>query len=295
MRSASAAVVRDLQPTTAYEPPSVGSILTIARKEIRDALRNKWFLLYTIAFAALALGLSSLALAGTGQYGFGGFGRTAASLINLVMLIVPLMALTAGAGSLANERERGTLDYLLAQPISRLEVLLGKYLGLALALLASLCLGFGICAAVIGARSGGADALPFLRLVMLAYALALCMLSLGMLISAFARRGGLALAATVFAWLALVFLGDLGLMGSTLAFKLNVTQMLSLAMLSPLQVFKMASLSSIHASLDVLGPAGLYATQHWGDRLPWLFAGVLAAWVILPLALAQMVLKRGVA
>jgi Cu-processing system permease protein len=83
-------------------------------------------------------------------------------------------------------------------------------------------------------------------------------------------------------------------MGSTLAFKLNVQQMLGLAMLSPLQVFKMASLSSIHASLDVLGPAGLYATQHWGERLPFLFAGVLVGWIVTPLALAQIVfLRRG--
>jgi Cu-processing system permease protein len=186
------------------------------------------------------------------------------------------------------------LNYLLAQPVSRFEILLGKYLGLALALLASLCLGFGICAAVIGARGAGADALSFLKLVMLAYALALYMLSVGMLISAFARRSSVALAATVFAWLGLVFLGDLGLMGSTLAFKLNVQQMLGMAMLSPLQVFKMASLSSIHASLDVLGPAGLYATQHWGDRLGCIFAGVFAAWIVLPLALAQLVfIRRG--
>jgi Cu-processing system permease protein len=288
------AALATCMPATREPLIDVRSVVTIARKEVRDALRNKWFLFYSIAFAALALSLASLALAGTGRYGFGGFGRTAASLINLVMLIVPLMALTAGAGSLAGERERGTLNYLLAQPVSRLEIVLGKYLGLAIALLASLCLGFGLCAGVIAGRGSGADAASFLRLVMLAYALALCMLSVGMLISAFARRSAVALAAAVFTWLALAFLGDLGLMGSTLAFKLNVTQMLMLALVSPLQVFKMASLSSIHASLDVLGPAGLYATQHWGPRLPLIFGAALAAWIVLPLAAAHIIfLRRG--
>ena len=76
---------------------SLTTIWTLAQKELRDALRNRWFLLYTVAFAVLALAFSYLALAGAGMVGFAGFGRTAASLINLVLLIMPLMALTIGA------------------------------------------------------------------------------------------------------------------------------------------------------------------------------------------------------
>ena len=97
-------------------------------------------LLYTLAFIGLALALSYMSLAGAGISGFAGFGRTAASLINLVLLIIPLMALTVGAQSLAHEAEQGTLAYLLAQPVTRAEVFAGKYLGLAMSLLASLAL-----------------------------------------------------------------------------------------------------------------------------------------------------------
>lgn len=267
---------------------SLRTIAALARKEIRDSLRNKWFVLYTIAFGVLALGLSLLSQVGTGQYGFGGFGRTAASLINLVMLIVPLMALTAGAASLAGERERGTLNYLLSQPVSRFEVLSGKYLGLAIAMLASLALGFGISATVIAALGSGADAGAFLRMVALAYALSLAMLSTGFVLSAMARSGGVATAAALFVWLALVFVCDLGLMGGTIAFKLQVQQLFALSLINPLQVFKMAAIGSIHASLDVLGPAGLYATQTFGGALGLMFGAVLAAWIILPLAAAHV-------
>ena len=55
----------------------------------------------------------------------------------LVLLVVPLMGLSLGALGLAAERERGTLDYLLAQPVSRAEIFLGKYVGLAAAMLAT--------------------------------------------------------------------------------------------------------------------------------------------------------------
>jgi Cu-processing system permease protein len=270
----------------------VRSILTIAAKELRDSLRNRWFILYTAAFTILALGLSYMSLAGTGRYGFGGFGRTAAGLINLTMLIVPLMALTAGAGSIAGERDRGTLGYLLSQPVSRLEVIAGKYLGLALALLASLALGFGVSAAVIAWRSGSADAQHYVRLVGAAYLLSLAMLSTGFVVSVIARRGGIALAASVFLWLAFVFVGDLGLMVGTLAFRLQAPQLFSLALLNPLQVFRLAAMTGIHASLDVLGPAGLYATQTLGYRLDGVLAAAMLAWIVLPLAAAMLIFSR---
>ena len=134
------------------------TVLILAQKELRDARRNRWFLLYTLAFAGLSLGLAWLALAGAGSHGLAGFGRTSASLINLVLLIVPLQGLTLGALCLAGEREKGTLLYLLAQPINQAELLLGKYIGLAVALLGSLALGFGLTGLLIAVYGGAAQA-----------------------------------------------------------------------------------------------------------------------------------------
>ncbi len=260
-------------------------VATLLKKEINDSLNNRWFVLYAAAFTGLALLLSWLSLSGggTGYSGFAGFGRTAASLVNLVLLIVPLMALTLGAGSLAGERERGTLSYLLSQPVNRAEVLLGKYLGLATALLGALALGFGLSGLIIAGRGGQTDAGAYALLVSFAFVLALGMLSLGFLISVLARKAAVATGVALFLWLTLVFIGDLGLMGTTLAFKLPIATLFNLALLNPLQVFKMSALISINASLDVLGPAGIYAMQTYRDSLTWLFLGSLLAWIVLPL------------
>ena len=111
----------------------IAALAAIAGKEFRDSLRTRWFWLYTIAFTLLAAGLSYLASAYAGLAGVRGFGRTAAGLVNLVLLIVPLMGLTAGAQALAGERERGTLLYLLSQPVDRAELVLGKWWQLATA------------------------------------------------------------------------------------------------------------------------------------------------------------------
>lgn len=271
---------------------NVSILTTLAAKELRDSLRNKWFLLYTIAFGVLSLGLAYLSLAGMGTAGFGGFGRTAAGLINLVLLVVPLMGLTIGATAIAGERDRGTLVGLLTQPISRAEIFLGKYLGLAGAMLATLGIGFGLSALMMAWRGGSTSAGAYLTLIALAYTLSLAMLSVGMLVSVMTSRSASALGIAVFLWLTFALLGDLGLMGGTLLFKLQASDMFSLALFNPLQVFKMASVQSVGASLDVLGPAGLYATRRYGDWLPLIFAGSLAAWIVGPLLLSLVAFSR---
>jgi Cu-processing system permease protein len=266
---------------------SLTTIWTFAQKELRDALRNRWFLLYTAAFAVLALAFSYLALAGAGIVGFAGFGRTAASMINLVLLIVPLMALTVGSQSLAGEWERGTLSYLLAQPVHRYEIFLGKYLGFALSLLASLALGFGISGLVMAlAGTGAADPTQYLTLMVLAFLLSLAMLSVGFLVSAFTRRASVAVGIGLFLWLAFVFLGDLGIMGTSMALRVPIANLFALSLTNPLQVFKMAAILDIRATLDILGPAGIYAFQRYGEGLLAIFLAVLALWTIVPAALA---------
>jgi Cu-processing system permease protein len=269
-----------------------GNLGAMALREYREALSSRWFVLYSIAFVALGLGVSYLSAASSGAAGVSGFGRTSAGLINLVILVVPLMAMTAGAGTIASDRERGMLAYLLAQPVSRLEVLLGKYAGLAGALLTSICLGFGVCAAVLAGKGGGAGASQFAVLVGLTFMLALSTLGVGVLISVLARKASVATGTAVFAWLALVFFSDLGMMAGTLAWRMRVQSLFGMALCNPCQVFKMWSLNTVDASLDVLGPAGMYATDTFDRWLPWMFGAALGAWIVLPLCAAAMAFNR---
>lgn len=264
-------------------------IWTLAQKELRDALHNRWFVLYTLAFTALALAFSYLALAGAGIVGFAGFGRTAASLINLVLLIVPLMALTIGAQSLAGEQERNTLAYLLAQPISRADIFIGKYVGLLLSLLAALTLGFGISGLVMALNgTGAAEPMAYVLLVVLAFLLSLTMLSVGFLISTLSKRTGVAVGIGLFLWLCFVFFGDLGMMGTAITLQMPIDTLFWVSLINPLQLFKMAAILNIQATLDILGPAGIYAMQRYGDSLLVLFLAMLSLWAIVP-ALAAYV------
>lgn len=270
----------------------LSNVLTITRRELREAIGSRWFVLYSLAFAALGLGVSYASAASSGGSGVAGYGRTAAGLINLVLLVVPLMALTAGAGTIAGDRERGMLGYLLAQPISRTELLLGKFFGLVLALACSLALGFGACAAVLATQNSQTSPMGLVRLAGLALFLATAMLSVGILISCLARRSNVAIGTAIFIWLTLVFATDLVLMAATMTLHLTIEQLFGLSLMNPMQVFKMWSLQSIDASLDVLGPAGLYAQESFHASLAWMFAGTLFAWIAVPLGAAIVRFNR---
>jgi Cu-processing system permease protein len=268
------------------------NVITISLKELQDARRNRWYLIYVLVFTGLSLALAWMGMTGLGDYGLAGFGRTAASIINIVLLVVPLMGLTLGAISLAGERERNTLQYLLAQPVTQFEVLFGKYLGLAIALFSALVLGFGISGIFIALQGGSAEINLYLLMVLLAFMLALVSLSLGFLISSMVRKGSTAISIALFIWLLLLIFGDLGLMGTSIMLRLGVGQLLTLTLLNPMQIFKIAAILNIRGSLEVLGPAGIYALRTYGNQLMPGLIGILLAWTLLPLTFAYYAFRR---
>ncbi len=263
----------------------------IARRELRESLRNKWLWLFAIGFAVLALALSQAGLATAGYSGLGGFGRTAASLINVILLFAPLIGLSVGSNVLAADRERGTLLYLMAQPVSKSEIFWGKSLGAAMAVACALALGFGLAAlGLASSRDGHADV--YLMLVGFTLLLAFASLAIGFVIGARARKGATAMGMALLVWLVLVFGGDLGLLGVTVALRPSPDVLVAGLFANPLQVFKLGAIYGLRATLDTLGVAGQYAMYRFGAALPWVLAGLLVAWSVGGFGLAFAMFNR---
>lgn len=271
---------------------SLRVVLLVAAKELRDAWRNRWFALFTATFAALALALAWVGVAGLLGSGVAGFGRTAASLVNLTLLVVPLMGLLLGAASIAGERDRGSLLYLLAQPVAPWEVVAGKFLGLLCAVSASLLLGFGGAAAVLAWRGSGGGIGSYLAFLGLAVMVGAAALSVGLAISVQAPRGSAAVGIALFAWVVFVVLGDLGLMGTALVLDLSGRTLLTALVVNPLQAFKVATLEVLHGGLETLGPAGLWARHELGAAVVPALLGILFLWVAIPATWAAWALQR---
>lgn len=271
-----------------------GNTLTVlTRKELRDALRNRWFLADAAALLVLSTALSLLVYLTGATSPVSGFGRTAASLVNLMLLLVPLIGLTLGGLALAGDRERGALEFWLTQPISTGTYFAAKAIGLGGALAAAVSLGFGT-SAVFLLLVGATDPLAYLVLAGLTVLLAWTSLALGLLLSSRCARTSTAVSLAVGLWLFLVLLGDLGLIGTALAVRLPPGWLLAFALGNPVEAYRIAALRLLAGSLELLGPAGLYADERFGPVLPFLLTVLLLLWTLVSTSVAYALLRREV-
>ncbi|MBI4279040.1 MAG: ABC transporter permease [Armatimonadetes bacterium] len=256
-------------------------VRVIARQEMEVALRDRWLLAIGMAFTALILGSAALALAGAEIAGLAAFDRSAAALVNLTVLFIPLLGLGVGAGSIAGERESGALGVLLAQPVSRGQVFAGKYAGVASAVCAAILLGYGLAGIALSMRAGTAHLAAYLTLAALSALLGLAMAGVGLAVSAVASNRMRALGAALVLWLALVLLSDLGILATAVVARVGVGTIFWLAMLNPVDVYRVAAILATGGSPDLTGPVGLYAAARFGaEGLQWVLTGLLAAWAL---------------
>lgn len=85
-------------------------VRVIAAKEYRDRIRNRWVLAVALIFALFALAIAYFGSAQQGEVGFRGIDVTVASLVSLVIYLVPLIALILGYDAIVGEKERGSLE-----------------------------------------------------------------------------------------------------------------------------------------------------------------------------------------
>ena len=258
----------------------------IAARELREAMRSRWFVMAAACFLVLSLGLSMLGLAGAQRSGLAGFDRTTASLLNLALVFVPLVTLTLGGLSIAGEIEDQSLGLLLAQPVTRFEVFAGKYLGLLAAVAASIAAGFGTTGVIVGWSAGG-DVRAFLGLVAITLLLAAATLGIGTALSIALRSRARVVGAAFSVWLALVYVSDLGTIGLVVARNLAPGQVFVLALANPVQQARVLGTLALSDRLDVLGPVGIFGLDRFGTT------GLVGVLIAALLATALVTLGAG--
>ena len=116
----------------------------ITGKEVRDSLRNRWVLAATMLLAALALSLGFLGSTPTGSVKVDPLTVTVVSLSSLSIFLIPLIAMLLSYDALIGEIERGTMALLLSYPVSRVQILAGKFIGHIIILTLATAAGYGL-------------------------------------------------------------------------------------------------------------------------------------------------------
>lgn len=261
-------------------------IAAVARTEIRIALRNRWVAIAVVMMALFSMVLSAAGSAPTGQLGVDKLSVVVASLTSLAVYLVPLMALLMAFDSIAGEVERGTLPLVLTYPVSRGEILAGKFLAHLGTLALAVAIGYGIAgaAALLADPTAGRGLPALFRLFWTSLLLGATFLAIAYAISALARRPGAAAGLAVGVWLVFIVLYDLGLLAAIVAdgggvFTSTVFPWLMLA--NPADAFRLYNLAASDAAGAASGLAGAANTippaQALASLWLWPAAAFLAA------------------
>lgn len=263
-----------------------GQVRVIAAKEFRDRIRNRWVLAVAIIFALFALAIAYFGASQQGEVGFRSIDVTVASLVSLVTYLVPLIALILGYDAVVGESERGSLELMLSMPITRFEILLGKYLGLAAALAISTVLGFGAGLVPLVSELSANDAYHYAGFVGSAILMGLAFLSISMLVSVLAQDRVRASGVAIALWFFFVLIFDLLLMGALVLSqgRLGSGMFAAILMLNPADVFR---LMNIFSSEQVQNMYGLATVMPERLTDPKVLLAIMLGWIVIPFVLAH--------
>jgi ABC-2 type transport system permease protein len=246
-------------------------IPVVARLDFAEVLRSRWLVFCLVVHAALAAMFVLVGLRESGVIGFTGMGRALLSWSHALLFLLPLLALTATGQVVNSARDDGSLELLLANPVSRT----GYFVGTSLVRIAALCLPLLVAmplVALLGATAFGQD-VPWgflLRGMAVSTALLLCFVALGLLVSTLVRNQAKALMLTILLWALGVALIDFALVGVMLQWELPPSAVVALAALNPVQCARLALLSAAQPELSTFGPVGFFlANKVGGTALLW--------------------------
>lgn len=261
-------------------------VRVMASKEFRDRLRNWWVGAVALIFALFALAIAYFGSVQQGTVGFQSIDVTIASLVSLVIYLIPLIALILGYDTVVGEKERGSLELLLSMPITRFEILLGKYLGLSGALAIATVIGFGAGLLPLASVVTPNDLYHYLGFVSSAILMGMAFLSISLLVSVIAQDRLRASGVAIMLWFFFVLIFDLLLMGALVASqgKLGSALFGGLLMLNPADVFR---LLNIFSSDQVQSMYGLATVMPENLTNPMILVSIMLGWVVVPFLLAQ--------
>lgn len=276
-------------------PDFVRVVALCAAQERALAARSRWTQIFAVVFAALALAVAASGYILSGGHGVQDFSRATVSLVQLVLLLVPLTALLLGV--LALSPDRGAAELLFSQPVPRGAILLGKMLGLTEALVAAELVGFGIAGLVIYHQAGDAGAGSFLLLVAASAVLTAVFVALAGAICAgsVGHRRSRSLALALVAWFVAVVLFDVVVLGVASLLRSGTASRLlvAAALANPVDAIRTGTLLGLEGTA-AFGAASLALLRYTGGPLNagLLIAASLLAWLVGPTVLAVVRLRR---
>lgn len=237
----------------------------IVRLEFAEIRRSRWLAMTLMVYGVLIGIFVLVGLRESSVLGFTGLGRVMLNFSHALIVLLPLLALSATVQAVPRAREDGSLELLMSQPVSRLDYFAGVALSRIVALIAPLvALTLGM--SLLGWLALGQD-VPwrYLGIMLLAAGtLIVAFVGIGMMISVFSRNQSRSLIYALVAWACGVAFLDFGLVALMLQWRIEPAAVFALAVLNPVECARLLLLSSAEPELSILGPIGFFLVNRLG-------------------------------
>ncbi len=255
----------------------MSDFLRMAKSDMAESLRARWFLVYTIVFGGIMVGLFVSGLTESRIMGFTGLSRLLVTYLQITMAILPIFMLITTVRSVVGDREAGVYEYMLSLPVGLAAWYWGKLFGRFVVVFLPVLMAM-LLAVIWGSIQG--VVIPWMQIFLytsLLATMAWCFLGIGMLISTLSKSTDVAQGAAFLVWLILLLFLDLILLGVMIREGLPAETAVGLALLNPLQAFRTAAMLLFDPQLVLLGPSAYVILDLFGR------AGYLAWAIIYPI------------
>ncbi len=239
-------------------------LLRMARADIGESIRARWFFVYSAVFGTIMVGLLVSGLTESRIMGFTGLSRLLVTYIQITMAILPIFMLITTVRSVVGDREAGVYEYMLSLPVGLAAWYWGKLLGRWIVIILPVLLSMFL--AVVWGMIQGVE-IPWSQVLLytaLLNGLIICFLGLGMLISTMSKSTDVAQGAAFMVWLFLLLFLDLILLGTLIREGLPAETAVGIALLNPLQAFRTATMLLFDPQLVLLGPSAYVILDLFG-------------------------------
>jgi Cu-processing system permease protein len=249
----------------------------IIKYVLYDIVRNKIIIAYTLFLLLLSIGLFNLG---------GSPDKGILSLLNLVLLTVPLISIVFGTTHFYNSYE--FMELLISQPIKRSKIFMSEYWGVSLSLSAAFVIGVGIPVLLFAPGATG------LYLILTGVFITFIFVALAFLASVITRdkAKGIGIALMLWFYFALIYdgivlfilysFGDYPLEYATLA----------LTALNPVDLGRVLVLLNLDVSALMGYTGALYKSifgSLWGIGIAFV---VMVLWVLVPLMTSRRAFQK---
>ena len=265
----------------------MNNLFLIAKLDVKESFRSRWFAIYALLFSALMIGFLFSGVTDSRVLGFSGLTRALLLFIQICVIIVPIFILISTVRSINQDRDTNLLEYVLSFPLSLKEYYFGKALGRTFVVFVPLLFSLLLCV-VVGFIKG--VSIPWGVLVLyfgLLFSLSIVFLSLGFFISSLIKNQETGQGVAFLLWLIMLAFIDLALIALLMRSSVDEYVIYSIAMLNPIELFRIAALSLFDPNLAVIGTASYFILGTFSK------ATFVAYAIIYPLVLGAILLVCG--